>query len=197
MKLLLLVIIGYLIGSIQPAYLIGKYVGKMDIRNHGSTNAGASNITTIMGWKYGIITGLFDILKALIPVLIVKDLYSNPDYICFFVGFSIIIGHIFPFHMNFKGGKGTASFIGMMFGINLIIGLIIALTIVIVTIVTNYIAIGTIAMITLAPILLFIYNFSVVCILICITFSLLSSYKHFPNVKRIMKHEETGLRSTL
>ncbi len=72
MQTIIALLIGYAFGCIQAAYILSKMVGKMDIREHGSGNAGASNITAIMGWKYGFIVGLVDVLKGLFAVLVLK-----------------------------------------------------------------------------------------------------------------------------
>ena len=117
------ILIGYAFGSIQPAYILSKIVGKIDIREHGSGNAGASNITAIMGWKYGFLVGLVDILKGVFAVLVVKWIYPFSPDLAFLSGIMAIIGHIFPFYMKFRGGKGVAALaVGMMFGSNSEIG---------------------------------------------------------------------------
>ena len=116
-------IIGYLFGCIHPSYVISK-IKKQNIKELGSKNAGASNITVVFGWKYGIIVGLIDILKPVLSILIIWGLFHSAVsteflYILYYLnGAAVITGHIFPFFMKFNGGKGTASTIGLFFVIN-------------------------------------------------------------------------------
>lgn len=190
------ILIGYLFGNLQSAYFIGKIVRKIDIREHGSKNAGASNITTTMGWKYGILTGLLDILKAVIPVFLINEFYGN-ILLSFLCGTFVIIGHIFPFYLNFKGGKGIASLIGFMISFDFKIGLIMIIVIVITTVIFNYIAIGSILLYTLLPISLLYFDYPKNVIYISIILTFIGYIKHFSNIKKIIRGEETGLRDII
>lgn len=190
-------IIGYALGCLQSAYIIGKLAGRIDIREHGSNNAGASNVTTILGWKYGILTALLDIGKAVIAVLIVKYVYPGTSNLQFTAGAFAIIGHVFPFYLKFKGGKGAASLIGMFIAIDIKIAIILALSIVILTLVLDYIAIGSIAMFTAAPIASYFLGYPIEAIVICTVLSVICYYKHYINIVRIIKGQETGLRKVI
>lgn len=193
MEYLILILIGYLCGNINPAYIIAK-TKKVDIRSVGSKNPGASNVTMTFGWKYGIITGLVDIFKALLPVLIFNILGYN-DFQLLVVGYSVILGHMYPVFFKFKGGKGTASFIGVMFGLNPLFGFLTGIVLVIMTIITDFIALGTITMMIgwmIASYFIFDFN----SFLLSISFPLVSIYKHLPNVSKILNKEESGLRAT-
>lgn len=196
-QIIISIILGYAFGCIQTAYLIGKFVKKIDIRQHGSNNAGASNITTVMGWKYGAITALVDILKAVIPVLIIKLMYPQNSVLAFLCGALVIIGHIFPVNLGFKGGKGAASVIGMFLMLDFKIGLIMVLILVILTVIVDYIALGTIAMFTAAPVLTYLYGYPIKAVIFCVALAVLSYYKHYINLIRIARKEETGLRKVI
>ena len=107
-----------------------------DIREHGTGNAGGSNSFMIMGWKNGFIVGIIDILKAFLAVSIIKIMYathSNLDLLMILAGSMTVVGHIFPFFMGFRGGKGMACFMGMCIGINPTIGLYIVLSTILLT----------------------------------------------------------------
>lgn len=197
MSIFVVAIIGYLLGCFQIAYFVGKLVNNIDIRNHGTRNAGASNVTTVMGWKFGIITAFGDILKAAIAVWAIKYLYPHSITLAFIAGTAAIIGHIFPFFLKFRGGKGAASLVGMAVAFNFRIGLILIITIVIITIVTDYIALGTLGMYTLLPILSYYYKYPIACIIIGIGLLLLSIFKHKDNIIRTIRHEEIGLRQVI
>jgi acyl phosphate:glycerol-3-phosphate acyltransferase len=189
--------IGYMFGCIQTAYLVGKFAGKIDIRKHGTNNAGASNVTTVLGWKYGILTAVVDILKASAAIILVRRIFPGVEGLAFTAGTFAIIGHIFPFFLKFKGGKGAASLIGMFIAIDIKIAVILVLTILILTLVIDYIAVGSIAMFTAAPVATYFWGFPLEATLLCILLALICYYKHYINIIRIMKGEEIGLRSII
>ena len=201
-KILLSIIIGYLLGNIQASYLLAKAIKKVDIRTLGFGNAGMSNAVESLGWKFGLLVGFIDIGKGILSVLLIKYLFKidfNPDgaLLLYFNAYSVILGHIYPFHMNFKGGKGTAALIGVLIGLNPLYGLIGILIIIIVTLITDYVTIGTLAL-TLYVIGITIYfNMGMIPLLISISGSLLSLYYHLPNYRRILNHTEGRLSKVL
>ncbi len=101
------IIIGYLLGSILPAYIIGRLKG-VDIRKVGSKNAGTSNVYHELGLKYAVLTGFYDFFKGLLAIWISSLLQTN-FIIAQLAGYAAIIGHVFPFYINFRGGQGLAS----------------------------------------------------------------------------------------
>lgn len=201
-KILLSIIIGYLLGNIQASYLLAKAIKKVDIRTLGFGNAGMSNAVESLGWKFGLLVGFIDVGKGILSVLLIKYLFKidfNPDgaLLLYFNAYSVILGHIYPFHMNFKGGKGTAALIGVLIGLNPLSGLIGILIIIIVTLITDYVTIGTLAL-TLYVIGITIYlNMGMIPLLISISGSLLSLYYHLPNYRRILNHTEGRLSKVL
>lgn len=114
------IIIGYLLGSILMAYVLGKLVRKIDIRDYGSKNPGAMNAFNVLGPAYGVITMLFDMFKGVLAILI-ADLLRVPAFILFVVGLSAIAGHTFPFYLKFKGGRGAATAYGILIWLIVII----------------------------------------------------------------------------
>jgi glycerol-3-phosphate acyltransferase PlsY len=187
-------LIGYLLGCFQTAYIVGRVVKRIDIRTQGSNNAGASNVTMVLGWKYGAITAFADVFKASLAVILVRTIFPGSKELVFIAGASAVLGHIFPFFLKFKGGKGAASLIGMLLAIDLKIAIIAILTIAIITLVIDYIALGSIGMFTVLPVSTYAFNYPIICTLIGVGLALLCVYKHQINIKRIMKKEETGLR---
>lgn len=156
-----------------------------------------------LGWKYGVLVALLDIGKAIFSILLIKHLYEsnlNYDQLIFLLyinGFSVILGHNYPFFMGFKGGKGTASLVGMILAINLNLGLLGILIIFLTTVITDYIALGTLALVTFFFISTLFLQYGIGPIIISLIIALMSIYKHIPNVKRIKKGEENGLRGTV
>jgi acyl phosphate:glycerol-3-phosphate acyltransferase len=190
-------LIGYLFGCIQAAFIISRSVGKIDIREYGSGNAGASNITTIMGLKYGVIVGLVDVLKGFFAVVAVKWIYPvNPD-LAYLAGIMAILGHIFPFYMKFRGGKGVAALVGMMFGLNWKLGLLFVLLVAIPALLTDYIVIGSFTTFTALPIVTYILEYPLVFTIMGAFLTVLIFYLHRFNIQRLINKEETRISSVL
>lgn len=186
----IVIIVGYLLGCIQSSYIIGR-MSNIDIREHGSKNAGASNAVMTLGWKKGIIVGLVDILKAAIPVFILTRIFPEQNALAMACGVAVVVGHIFPVFMKFKGGKGTASIIGTLLGLNPLFFVVGGLFILAVTLITDFIAIGTLAMhiSLLVSLIVFNYNFAVIWIFVAIV--ILNLSLHIPNFKRIKEGSES------
>lgn len=200
---IIIILIGYIFGCFQSSYIISKYFKKVDIRNLGNGNAGASNTVISLGWKWGVVVAILDIAKAIVSIFIIKVLIKNsfsnnslPFYL-YLNGLSVILGHNYPFYMSFKGGKGTASLIGMLIAIDYLIAIIGILSIILITIITDYIALGTIGLVILVIISTALFGYGTNAMLIAILIALLSIYNHLPNINRILKKEEIGLRKTL
>ncbi len=117
MQIVLCSLMGYLIGNINPAYILSRLKG-FDIRERGSGNAGASNVTMVMGKKAGVFTAVFDIFKAFAASFIAAELFPQVKCAKIMSGVSCIIGHIFPVFMKFHGGKGLACLGGVVLSFN-------------------------------------------------------------------------------
>ena len=125
MELLIIIILSYLMGSIPFGFLLGKLFLKKDIRDIGSGNIGATNVLRSGNKIVGYSTLILDIIKAVIPVTFIKLNY--PEYI-YVSSLSVFIGHVFPLWLKFKGGKGVATYVGILFCINIIFAFIFVLT---------------------------------------------------------------------
>lgn len=196
MEYMFSVVLGYLLGCSNMAYYIGKAKHK-DLRSAGSNNLGASNAAVLLGWGAGITVAIHDIAKAAIAVLLAKLWFPQLEYAGAAAGVAAVLGHIFPFYLKFKGGKGLASFFGMTLGLNWKLALMVAAVILLATVITDYIVIGTFSAIVLVPAYmgLFAHNLMLAAI-ICIA-SAVIFYKHRENIGRILRKEEIGLRSTI
>ena len=192
MKYLLTSLISYLFGSINTAYLFAKAHG-FDIRERGSKNAGASNIKVNFGWAAGIFTGLCDMAKGIVAMKLCSYLFPGDELIPFLAGGMAIVGHIFPFYMDFKGGKGFATYLGMMVGLDLKTGLIIVALTIILSFATNYVAVASLIVIVIVPFWYIYKGASIGSVIILIAISLLIGYKHRINIERLLKHEEMGI----
>lgn len=193
-KYLFVILISYLVGSSSMSFYLVKLT-KTELRDKGSKNLGASNAMMVMGWKYGILVAVHDIGKAFLVVLLATHLFPNLPYIGFAAGVASVLGHIFPFYLKFKGGKGFASYIGMTLALNWKFALILMVLVLIVTLVTDYIVIGTTLTVITVPIYYAIttLNWIIPAILCVATFVIL--YKHRPNYVRIINGTEMRLRN--
>ncbi|MBN2260115.1 MAG: glycerol-3-phosphate acyltransferase [Clostridiales bacterium] len=189
--------IGYLFGWIEGALIISKNVGKFDIREKGSGNAGASNVTDVMGWRYGIAVALIDILKAFIPLTIAKIFFNASFTNTFFMGFGVFLGHIFPLPFDFKGGKGAASFIGFMYALDLKLGLFMNLLFIFVAFISNHVFVGSLSMFFIFPFILLIYKAPVITFFISILIAIIGLYKHMINIHNLKLGKDKGLREAL
>ena len=190
----LVILCAYLIGSSSMSYYISKMKG-IDIQKKGSKNLGASNAMVVLGWKYGILVGIHDIGKSALCVLLAKWIFPELTYIGAIAGVASILGHIFPFYLKFKGGKGFASFVGMTFALNWKLALIICIVILLATLITDYIVVGTTLTITIVPTALGFIEHSWILPLILLIGTLIIIWKHRENYVRIAKGTEIGLRS--
>ena len=191
------VLIGYLFGCFQTSYFISKMVSKKDIREIGSGNAGASNVTSELGWIYGILTGFVDVLKAYIPTQIVLYIFPEayqPLNLIALAGTGAVLGHIYPFFLDFRGGKGIACYIGLLLAIDWQIGVATIIGLILITIITDYIAVGSIALYIINPLLAYYSNHSDVVIGCAVILFGVGMIKHWINVQRILDGTETGLR---
>ena len=113
----LVVLIGYLLGSLNLATLLAKLKG-VDLRAGGSGNPGTANTVSLMGWKAGVLVGAHDIGKAILAVWLCMRLFPDLPYCGAVAGVACVLGHIFPFYMGFRGGKGFAAYLGMTAALN-------------------------------------------------------------------------------
>jgi len=196
-QILMVSLIGYLFGCLQTAYLLGKLIRKTDIREHGSGNAGASNVTMVMGWKYGLLTATVDVLKGIIPVVVVKALYPDQPVLAYFSGLAAIFGHIFPFYLGFRGGKGVATLVGMFLGYQRPLGLLLMALMIVLPLIFDYIVVGSLTVFALLAILTFVLNLPWWCQITALSLTLVATVKHCENIARIRKGEEVHIRAVL
>lgn len=195
MGYVLAVLLGYLLGCSNMAVYIAK-MKKVDLRSGGSGNAGTSNAVILMGWKAGILVGLHDIGKAYLAVALARLLFPTLDAIAEVAGIACVLGHIFPFYLKFKGGKGFASYIGMTLALNWKFALIMMVAIAVITLVTDYLVLGTFATIVAVPTYMGIVTKSLLVVLVLCIGTAVIFYKHRDNMVRLYKGTEIGLRST-
>ena len=160
MERLICVAIGYLFGLFQTGYIYGM-INHVDIRKHGSGNAGTTNALRTLGWKAGAITFIGDCLKCVLAVLLVRFIFANSSHVellAIYAGLGAVLGHNFPFYLNFKGGKGIASTVGLILAVNPVMFLIVAIVFIAIVWFTQYVSLGSIVIMVLFVIQVVIYG---------------------------------------
>ena len=186
MEYLVVISISYLFGSIPFGLLLTKLFLKKDIREIGSGNIGATNVLRSGNKFIAYTTLILDIFKAALPIIFVKYNYFDFVYIS---ALSVFLGHVFPIWLNFKGGKGVATYVGILFSINLILGLIFGIIWIVLFIIFRYSSLSSLIASFSIPIYLFFMNEKQI-IFFGIMFILIF-YTHRENIKRLKNKEET------
>lgn len=187
------IVLGYFIGSISFSYLIAKKIMKIDIRKHGSGNAGATNTLRVLGIGPAISVLLLDTAKGIVAVLIGTWL-SDTTWVPFAAGMAAIIGHNWPVYYGFRGGKGVATTVGvfatLVFPPALIAGIITILTIVI----TRYVSLGSLLFMILTPVFtLFIGSYSMDYTILASIIAILAIWRHRTNISRLIQGTESKI----
>ncbi|HZJ99291.1 MAG TPA: glycerol-3-phosphate 1-O-acyltransferase PlsY [Tissierellaceae bacterium] len=193
MDLILTIIIGYLIGCFSSAYFVGRSTKGIDIRHHGSGNAGATNALRVMGIKLGAVTLLMDAFKGIFAVLVGRLIMGyNGGLICGFFG---VIGHNWPIFLQFKGGKGVATSIGVLATLHFTSALAAAPLAIIIIIMTRYVSLGSMVYLLSLPIsyALLTSDFRKEHFLLALLLALLSIYRHKSNIQRLLTGNENRI----
>ncbi len=190
------VVLGYLLGCVNPAYLIGKAKG-FDIRTKGTGNAGASNAKVTMGFGVGAFCAVYDAAKALISVMIMSLVFPGNETAAVLAGVCAVWGHCYPFYLQFRGGKGFASYMGLILALNWKYFLILLAVGIFLTVVTNWIVTATFTCVISFPIYNWLTNSpTAICVFLTIT-SLMIVYKHRVNIVKILSKQEIGLNGKM
>ena len=186
MDYLIIALSSYLLGSIPFGFILTRVFLKKDIRDIGSGNIGATNALRTGNKLLGYATLILDITKAILPVLFVK--FNYPDYI-FIAALSAFLGHVFPIWLKFKGGKGVATYVGILFSINLMLGLIFTICWTVTFVISKYSSLSSLVASLIVPIYLIIFeNYNSIFFIIMFV---LIFYTHRENVKRLKNQEES------
>lgn len=198
----LLILGAYLLGSIPTAVWVGKLFFNIDIRDYGSKNAGATNAIRVLGYKAGLPVFAIDVLKGFFAVKLISlstlFVADTEKFILFqlLLGFSAVIGHIFPVFAGFKGGKGVATIAGTVLSIHPLATATAFGIFLVVVFISRYISLGSItAGISFPLIVHFLFgNSSSTLLIFSVVVSLLLIVTHTKNIKRLIKGEESKFR---
>ena len=187
MELFIIGIISYLMGSIPFGLILTKVFLKKDIREIGSGNIGATNVLRTGNKLIGYSTLILDVLKAVIPVLYVKINFPDAVYISALFSF---IGHVFPVWLKFKGGKGVATYVGILFSLNIIFGLVFGVCWLIIFLISKYSSLASLIGSLSIPVYILIFEGLENVFFYAIMFILIF-FTHRENIKRLKNKEET------
>jgi glycerol-3-phosphate acyltransferase PlsY len=199
MTLAILILLAYLLGSIPTAVWYGKTFHKIDVREHGSGNAGATNTLRTLGNKAGFIVLFIDLLKGYLATSLIyfsSFETQNQNYFNFqmALGVTAVFGHVFPLFAGFKGGKGIATLLGMCIALNWQIALICIVVFVTIVSITKYISVGSMGAASLAAILSFyFYTNNVIANCFFCAIAILVVYTHRTNITRLRTGTENKL----
>lgn len=192
MNYFLVLVISYFIGTISGSYIIGKLFLDKDIRKYGSGNAGTTNAMRVLGKKAGVMTFLIDFLKGLAVTFIIGKVFGST-----FVPLGIlgtVIGHDFPFYMNFRGGKGVATTLGALALFNFPLTLICYIVWVLGTVLTKMVSVGSILFfVSIIIVYTFMSQLTIVNIILVDTIALIGIVRHKDNIKRIIAGNENKI----
>ncbi|MBR6553924.1 MAG: glycerol-3-phosphate 1-O-acyltransferase PlsY, partial [Clostridia bacterium] len=193
MNVLLCILLGYLLGSLNPAALIGK-IKRFNLRKHGTGNLGATNVLLNFGKGFAAVVMLFDVFKGFAAFHLAAIFCGEFEIAPYLAGAAAILGHIFPFYLHFKGGKGLASFGGFVLAVDPKVFCFLLVTGVIAMLVVNYsVALPYFAGIAF-PVFLWILKKSLPVIAVCTSVSGLILYKHKGNLKKAMDGTDNKIR---
>lgn len=208
MERLICIAIGYLFGLFQTGYIYGK-INHVDIRKHGSGNAGTTNALRTLGWKAGVITLVGDCLKCVLAVVVVRLIFAGNGHVellAFYAGLGAVLGHNYPFYLKFKGGKGIASTAGLILAVNPVMFLIVAVVFIAIVLITQYVSLGSLVIMAVFVAEVVIYGqmggFNLAGAELCefyaiaVVLMLLAFWRHRANIKRLLSGTEnkTDLR---
>jgi len=194
-------VLAYLIGSLSTAVWFGKIIYNIDVRQHGSGNAGATNTLRVLGNRAGIIVLLIDAFKGWAAVslsyLMINPNWSEQEVLLFrlLLAFFVVMGHVFPVFTGFKGGKGVATLLGVaiaLYPLYLILILVGVFTIIFIA--TRYVSLGSIAVAILLPVLgALFFSLSTPLLILAILIAIIIPVTHKKNIKRLLSGDESKL----
>ncbi|HNX83028.1 MAG TPA: glycerol-3-phosphate 1-O-acyltransferase PlsY [Bacteroidales bacterium] len=192
------VVLAYLAGSIPSAVWAGKLFHGIDVREHGSGNAGATNTVRVLGWKTGIPVLIFDLFKGWLAVMLPEFLDAAPEgsepmmvlqIVC---GMAAILGHVFPLFAGFRGGKGVATTFGVLLALHPLLTLTCAGIFLLVLFISGYVSLSSMTAVAMFPILLVTVfrTPSTLLIMFSIVVAVAVIITHAKNIRRLLRGEE-------
>lgn len=190
---ILICIAAYLLGSVSFSYLIARLVKKIDIRDHGSGNAGATNTLRVLGTGPAIAVLILDVVKGILAVWL-GYWFSSEPIVPFLAGISAIIGHNWPVFFGFRGGKGVATTIGVFATLAFLPSLYAGIIAILSIFITRFVSLGSLIFVVLTPAFIFLLGgYPASYILLGTMLAVVSVWRHRTNVKRLISGTESKL----
>jgi glycerol-3-phosphate acyltransferase PlsY len=187
---LVIIALAYLVGSIPFGLILSKLFAKRDIRSAGSGNIGATNVMRVLGKKLGVLTLMFDILKGAIFVIL-AEVVTYSEIWASLAGLAAFLGHLYPIYLNFRGGKGVATSVGIFLFLApyaLLVDIVIFLLVVYQT---RYVSLGSIIAAALLPVILLVFSYSYVYVILAVIMGGFIILRHRDNIQRLKQGRET------
>lgn len=192
MQIFLAILAGYLLGSISFSYLVGKYSAGIDIREHGSGNAGATNTLRVLGKRAAAIVFLADGLKGVLAVWI-GYLITDLDAGMALAGLGAIAGHNWPVFFGFRGGKGMATTIGVIVSVAFLPALYAGILAILLLVVTRIVSLASLTFVTLLPFAILWSNLSMAYFWMSVGMAVMSYWRHRSNIVRLAQGKENRI----
>lgn len=192
---ILLVIGGYLAGSIPTGVVLAKLFGTKDIRQEGSGNIGATNVYRVLGKTLGTLTLVGDLLKGAIPVIITRSLMDDERWIAV-VAFLTFFGHLYPIFLKFRGGKGVATALGIFLVIAPQMVTFAIIVFILVVMGWRYVSLGSLAASGLMPIFLCVAGYPIIYVNLSLLMGCGIFYRHWDNITRLREGREKKISRT-
>jgi len=193
MRYLWCILIGYLFGSVSFATIFSKFK-KVNLKENGTKNLGATNTMLVMGKKYGVIVMLLDVLKAVLAIIVSRALFPQFSAASILSGSSAVLGHICPFYLKFKGGKGLACFAGMILALDPVLFVFMLILCVGAMIIANHSVIVPYTAAVVFPVFYCARNPEPEIIIIAVLVSLLLAIRHIPDIFRVKSGGDSKIR---
>ncbi len=197
--IILVIVVGYLFGSIPTGYLFAKRLRGIDIRKHGSGSVGATNVFRVVGKAWGAVVLLLDALKGFAAVALAAGFLYNPkvpiniEWFCILAAFCAVAGHNWNIFLDFKGGKGIATSTGALLALmHQVTGACFVLWLIVFS-ATRIVSIASVVTSIALPVFAWLFKRPVELKILSVILCLLSLYKHIPNMKRLVKGQEKRL----
>ena len=202
LQFVIFIVIAYLIGSIPTSVWVGKAFFRLDVRDHGSGNAGATNTIRVLGWKAGLPVFIFDVFKGWLAVMLAGFFLSGElgaeqlVHLKIILAAAVVLGHVFPVFAGFRGGKGVATILGVGVALYPVTVWVILGIFILVLLITGYVSLGSIIGAILVPFIdIFLFkqdNFWLIGLSILV--AIFIPLTHRKNIKRLLKGEESKFK---
>jgi acyl phosphate:glycerol-3-phosphate acyltransferase len=190
---ILLILIGYLLGSVPAGFILGSMSG-VDVRRSGSGNVGATNVARVVGKRQGILTLIADSAKGFVPVILATQVGARLAVIVL-VGIAAFLGHLYPIFLKFKGGKGVATALGVFLALAPTATLVLIAIFAATVLSSRIVSLSSIAIAVAAPVIFWLFHYPASVISMALFIGAAIVFRHRANIQRLINGSEPRFRS--